>query len=363
MNRKVTVLINVLYYGLFLLLAYAGIHYALPMVMPFVLAFLIALLLRGPARWLSRRVNLPVRWLRLLLLVVFYVALFGLIALFGAQLLAWLGGFIRQLPMFYQNTILPAIDAFSVWVEELAAQFDASLVDSVDTAFNNLAAGLSTEISAFSSSAISAVTNLLVGMPGVIVNVVLMVVSSFYIASDYERITRAVVRCLPEKGRGTLLEVQRTLQRSLGIYLKSYALIFLLTWVELLVGLLLLRIPYAPLIAILIAVCDILPVLGTGTVLIPWAVIAAVLGNYPMALGVGALYLVITLIRNMVEPKLVGKQIGLHPLLTLIGMIVGLRLFGVLGLFGVPVALSILVQLHRGRQAAGAAQEAEGHTT
>ena len=125
------------------------------------------------------------------------------------------------------------------------------------------------------------VTNFLAGMPGAIVNVVLMVVSSFYLASDYERVTGTIVRHLPEKWRNLLFEVKRKLKQSFGSYLKSYSLIFVMTWGELLVGLLLLRIPFAPLIALLIAICDILPVLGTGTVLIPWAVIAAILGRYP----------------------------------------------------------------------------------
>lgn len=100
------------------------------------------------------------------------------------------------------------------------------------------------------------VTNILVDMPGVIVNVILMVVSSFYLTADYERVTGTLVRHLPAKSRTILFEIQRALKHSLGVYLKSYTLIFLLTWAELLLGLLLLRIPYAPLIALLIAVCD-----------------------------------------------------------------------------------------------------------
>ena len=361
-DPKVRLLINVLYYGVILALIYVGIKYALPVVMPFVLAFLIVLLLRGPARRLSARTKLPARWLRLLFLVAFYVVLFGLIVLFGAKLISWLGDFIQQMPTFYQNTIRPAIEAISGWVESVVGQFDPSLVASIDNAFEAMSSSLGTAVSSFSSSAVGVVTNFLAGMPGAIVNVVLMVVSSFYLASDYERVTGTIVRYLPEKWRNLLFEVKRKLKQSFGSYLKSYSLIFVMTWGELLVGLLLLRIPFAPLIALLIAICDILPVLGTGTVLIPWAVIAAILGRYPLAIGVGILYLVITVVRNMVEPKLVGKMIGLHPLLTLLGMIVGARLFGILGLFGVPVTLSILVQFRRSRQEeqAGADRPPEG---
>lgn len=350
MERKTKILINFLYYGLIAVLLYGAIKFALPVFMPFVLALLVVALLRNPVRRLGQKVALPARPLLLLALTVFYLVLFGLAFLFGAKLLSALGGFLTQLPTLYQTTILPAIESVSDWVEELAAQFDPSLVTSVNTAFNDMAAGLNERISSFSTSAIGYVTDFLVGMPSFIISVVLMVVSSFYLASDYDRISKTVAQYMPEKWKTVLAGVQSKFKRSLGIYLRSYTLIFLLTWIELLIGLFLLRIPYALVISVLIALCDIMPVLGTGTVLIPWAIVAAILGYYPMAIGVGVLYLVITIVRNTVEPRLVGKQIGLHPLLTLIGMVVGLHLFGILGLFGVPVSLSILVQFHNGRQ-------------
>ena len=95
------------------------------------------------------------------------------------------------------------------------------------------------------------------------------------------------------------------------------------------------------------AIFDILPILGTGGSLIPWAIIVAILGNPALAFGLLFLYVFILVVRNIIEPRIVGKQIGLHPLVTLVGMFIGLRLFGVIGLFGIPIALSILVNLDR----------------
>lgn len=119
----------------------------------------------------------------------------------------------------------------------------------------------------------------------------------------------------------------------------------LMTFAELAAGLLLLRIEGAFAIAFLIAVLDILPVLGTGTVLLPWAVIAFA-GGKRMGIGVIGLYLIITVVRNIVEPKLVGKQMGLSPVVMLPCMIVGLHFFGILGLFGVPLLASFLKKLY-----------------
>ena len=104
----------------------------------------------------------------------------------------------------------------------------------------------------------------------------------------------------------------------------------------------------APLLkASLIAVMDILPILGTGTVKIPWFVISFLLGDLVMGIKLAAIYVIVTVVRNYVEPKIVGAQLGLHPIITLAAMFIGLRLFGFLAMFGLPVAISFLWKQHQ----------------
>jgi len=122
------------------------------------------------------------------------------------------------------------------------------------------------------------------------------------------------------------------------------------------VAFLLLKVPYAVGVALIVSIIDILPILGTGLVLIPWAIIAAILGKVKMAVGVALLYIVMLVVRNIVEPKLVGQQMGLHPLATLISLFVGLQLFGIVGLFGFPITLSLILKLKKSNAAAKAAQ-------
>ena len=119
-----------------------------------------------------------------------------------------------------------------------------------------------------------------------------------------------------------------------------------ITFAELSVGLSIIRIENAVLIAFVISIFDILPVLGTGGIMIPWTIIAALQGNYSLALGLLIVYIIITIIRNILEPKIVGSQVGLHPLVTLMSLFVGAQLFGVLGLFGLPITLSLLKNLN-----------------
>ena len=133
---------------------------------------------------------------------------------------------------------------------------------------------------------------------------------------------------------------------TLFVCIRSYALIMSITFVELALGLTLIGVEHSLLIACLIAVFDILPVLGTGGIMIPWTIITAITGDHKLALGLLIVYLAITVIRNIIEPKIVGSQIGLHPVVTLVSMFVGAQLFGVLGLFGFPIGLSLLRHLN-----------------
>ena len=108
-----------------------------------------------------------------------------------------------------------------------------------------------------------------------------------------------------------------------------------------------LKVKNAFLLAIIIAFVDILPVLGAGTILIPWAVFSAFFGNVPQAVGLALLYVLIILIRNFCEPKIIGSQIGINPLFTLIAMFTGLRLFSVAGLFLFPVILIVVIKFYK----------------
>ena len=119
-----------------------------------------------------------------------------------------------------------------------------------------------------------------------------------------------------------------------------------ITFVELSIGLTLIGIKHAVAVALVVSIFDILPVLGTGGVMIPWTVLAALQGNYSLAVGLLVIYIVITVIRNIIEPKIVGSQLGLHPVVTLCSMFVGVQLFGVIGLFGFPIGLPLLRYLN-----------------
>ena len=201
-------------------------------------------------------------------------------------------------------------------------------------------------LTGMSGTLLQQVSGIAVNIPGMCFKLLLAVISTVFMELDFPQIMYFFEKIMPEKWKETVSAVKKGTFGTMGKCAAAYVFIFLMTFAELAAGLLLLQIEGAFAIAFLIAVLDILPVLGTGTVLLPWAVIAFAGGNARMGIGVMGLYLIITVVRNIVEPKLVGKQMGLSPVVMLPCMILGLHFFGILGLFGVPLLASFLKKLY-----------------
>lgn len=338
-------LIGAAYYGVIGIGIYVCLYFLAPPLLPFLFGFLIAWVLRRLITYLTEKLHIRHKVIAAFITAAFYILLLVILLLAGGQLLSVLKDLLPKLPDICRNQLFPMADACIEKIKLFLEQFDTSVAVQFDLWFDNLASNMMQTITSISASALKLISGVAAGTPGMILRIVLTVVSTFYFSLDYERISGFLLYLLPQKGHNILRTLKEKTFVSLKIFLRSYVLIFLLTFAELCTGFLIMQIPYAALLALLVAVVDIMPVLGTGLVLLPWAVIALIIGNFPIALGMLLLYIAMTIIRNIVEPKLVGKQIGLHPLATLISMFVGLQLFGLVGLFTFPVVLSILVQM------------------
>ena len=346
-EKQKKLLISIAYYGILILGIYLVIRFLVPPTTPFIIGLLVAWLLRRPTKLIIDKLRVPGKLGKLvaiLLAVAFYVLVIGVLVFVGTQVGSILGSIIPQLPDLVKNQILPLINRSVEIVKEELAQHDIAAAEQIDEWFKDLSSEVITMITSFSTSAVKVISSIAAEMPSFILKIVLTVISTFYFSVDFDRIIGFFRSLLPKKAVSLLNSLKLKGQKSLGVFIRSYILVFLLTCTELSLGFAVLGLPYPILIGVVIAIVDILPVLGTGLILLPWALICIIIGNYFLGIGLLVLYIAITVIRNIVEPKLVGNQIGLHPLATLISMFVGLQIFGLLGLFLFPVTLSILVQ-------------------
>ena len=282
--------------------------------------------------------------------IVFYTIVFIAAIAAAVQVISALENIVPQIPVIYSSRLLPFFRASVSNLEGHMQDFDPEVLEVFNKMIQQLFTYLEQLISSVSVFAVRFASGIITGLPSVILSVILTVVSTFFISLDFDRIIRYARGLLPRQTQETITQTVTTGVTSVRKILGSYILILIMSFLELSTGLLILKIPYAVGLALLIAVMDILPVLGTGLVLIPWSLVCVVLRNYPLALGIALLYVIMLVVRNVVEPKLVGSQMGLHPVVTLVSMFLGLELFGIAGLFGFPIALSLYIKLHAARK-------------
>lgn len=178
-------------------------------------------------------------------------------------------------------------------------------------------------------------------VPEAFIFLTVTLLACYYFSADDGRMGKAcgalILGLAPAALRDRVAPLGRRLRRLGRQYLRACLLLGLLTFTQTFIGLALLRVPYAFVLAILIAVVDFLPLLGTGIILIPWAAVSLLLGEVKLGVGLLALYAVTSVVRQVLEPKLIGEGLGLHPLLSLAAMYAGLRLFGVWGMILAPL--------------------------
>ena len=346
-EKKRKFIINILYFAIILAIVWVILEWGLSLIMPFIIAFLISWALQRPIRFLSEKLRVHKKILAIFLVLLFYCTIGLLIALLIIKSFSAVGELIASLPALYEAHINPLIGKIYDSLESSFIRLDPELMNALDTLIQDSAASIGEIISGLSMTVAGAVSGAASSLPGFLIRLLLMVISTFFISMDYDRLMGFILRQFNDRTQELFFQIKKYIIGTLFVCIRSYALIMSITFVELSIGLHILRIENAFLIALLIAVFDILPVLGTGGIMIPWAIITFLLGNYSLAIGLAVLYVVITIIRNILEPKIVGGNIGLHPVVTLISLFVGAQLFGVVGLFGFPIFLSLLVNLNK----------------
>jgi sporulation integral membrane protein YtvI len=345
-EKRKNFIINICYFSLIIAIVYIAIKYVLGLVLPFIVGFIVALLLKPVMHYISKKLHVNKKVVAVVVILLFYVAVGIFVSWIGVRLLNELKDIIIQLPEIYSGEIEPIIQEIFENAGKLTVERDPMLGQAIQDIEASLSQSVGSVVSKISSTVIEFISSLVSELPGLLLGIIFAIISSLFFVIDYNKITGYVTRLFPSQNRNLLTEI-KGFATGLGLkYVKAYAALMAVTFAELALGLSILRVDGAITIAALIAVIDILPVFGTGAVVVPWIIIELIKGNIPFAIGLAVLYLIITVVRNILEPKLVGKQIGLHPLVMLICMYVGLKIFGFIGLFALPVAVVIIKYLY-----------------
>lgn len=314
---------------------YVGLRWLLPWFLPFLLAFVLAAAIEPLVGRLCRK-GVKREIAAGLCVLIALAALTGVLWLLLHRTAAELRGLVQQLPELaasvsatlelWKDRLLAlckrAPAGMDVWLERALAALQEQLLQ--------FPASLSARLPAWLSAAAGAA-------PGALLFTVTAVIGFYFTSASYPSLLHAFARMLPEEALARARIMRRDLRRTLGRWVKAQLMLLLFTFAELTVAFLLLKTEYALLLALGIALIDALPVLGAGTVLLPWALYDFLTGATPQAIGLAVTYVAVTVLRNSIQPKLIGDQLGLPPLVSLASIYVGWKVCGVIGMLTFPI--------------------------
>lgn len=344
-EEKREFIIDVAYYSIILILAYLIIKYFLGVLFPFVLGFFIAFALRPLIKWVHKKTKVNNKLISLIILLLFYTLIGTGLFFMTIRLISMLKTLFEEFPEMFARNIQPIANQISEWFNSLATRINPEILEFFQQFDQNIIEQINNFVRNFSNSAISFLSNVVTKIPSFLLGFFFTIISSFLIALDYERITDFLNYQITGKNRRLMTGIQKNGVNIIANFFKAYGILLSLTFVETAIGLSLLRVDNAIGIAVIVAIVDILPVLGTGTILIPWAIVEIVNTRVTLGIGLLVLYAIITVIRQVLEPRVVGDSIGLYPLITLISMYLGTLYFGMIGLLAIPIIVTIFVKL------------------
>ena len=330
--------------ALTLALAWLGAKYLLPVFTPFLLGGVLALTAEPGVRFLSGRLRLPRAAAAGIGVGTVFATLVTLVTLLLGLLfrqIRTLAGILPQMEL----TVRAGLDSLQSWLMELAQRTSPGVRAVLQRNVAQIFSGGAELLDRFTGHALELAGSWLGRLPDSALGVGTAVLSAFLISAELPKIRSWLAAYLPQGRFSAVPEFFRRLRSTAGQWLIAQLKLVGITYLLLTAGFFLLRIEFAPVWALAVAVVDAFPILGTGTILVPWSLICLLQHDSPRALGLLGLYLTTALVRSGLEPKLVGRQLGLDPLLTLIALYTGFRLWGLLGMFLMPMLAITVISM------------------
>ncbi len=329
--------------GIAILAAIAGylfLRFVLPLILPFVIAFVIAYALQPAVRILSERTGIKRRIISAILVVL-------ALLLCGYTVFLIVGRLVNEVERFAYAVSVNSgryVEGFFDILDGVAAKLP--FIDAIGADLSDAVAGAVSSMVTEAASKLPGFIASIIGMlPSILLFTVILIMASYYFCADLEKGINDIKALMSPKVINAVSKFKERLTSSGLSYLRSCLVILVITFAELLVGFLMLDIPYAFMLAFIIAAVDMLPILGAGTALIPWAIWVWITGDSYTAIGLLLINLTVTIVRRFIEPRIIGSGIGLSPLTTLFAMYLGFKLFGFTGLFFSPLVAVIIVQM------------------
>lgn len=331
---------NLVIYGtIVLIITLLFFKYLFSVIIPFLTGFLAASFLHRPSRRISKFLGVPYRVAAVGVTVFSVSVLLGLAGVLIWQTLSEIGGFAKE-TLNGENMLLEnlsdvvsrignAISELPFFSDRTSMELKESIMQTFSEMIKNGFVSVASRFPMLASKLVSAI-------PQIFIFCVITVLSAVYFCMDFEKFYHFLQSRISTERWAAAVSAGETFKRTALQFLKSYSVLFLITFAGLFLGFTLLHEPYAFLFAFITAVVDGLPIFGMGIILFPLAVFRFMTGEIGYGIGLCSMYLVLTVLRQILEPKILGAGLGVHPLLMLFSMYIGLQWFGVGGMLIAP---------------------------
>ncbi|MBT2759481.1 sporulation integral membrane protein YtvI [Mesobacillus foraminis] len=323
--------------------AAALIIFLVPYSLPLIFAFLTAVLLEGMVQGLISKLHFK-RFQAVLAVFLGYVLLIGVI---GYNLISTIAqqavSLSQRTPTFvkdfYSSVILPLIGKWEFYSRSLPSEVILQINSTIEKNVNTL--------DSFLQSGVTSILNLLTAIPGFLIEMLIYMIALFLFSLELPRLKQKLELHMKSQTKEKVYLVARQLNKAGMGFIKAQVILSVITFVMAYSGLAILNAPYTGLLSLLIVIVDILPILGTGSVLVPWAIIALLQNNNFLGIGLIILFVVITVVRRVIEPKVYSTNLGISPLASLISIYIGFKLMGIVGVLLGPTVVIVYDTLRK----------------
>lgn len=345
MNYWNKVFKRILILAISVLAVYLGFKLAIFYV-PFLIAFVIAIALEPAIKWIMKKTKLKRKASSIMVFIVAFAILTGLIAWGVTALISEATNLMGNLNVY--------IEKGTIIVQNIIAQIDfqklqisSDMMQTIQSSALEILGAVSTWL----KGALTSILNGITAIPTIFIYIGITFLALYFMCTDRIYMLDQIEHHLPADWVKKIGHHVRDLSKTLGGYLKAQLILIVISFMISLVGLYIfhfagLNVAYPLLVALAIGFVDALPIFGSGTVMLPWAVISACTGDLALGIAIFALWIIMSVVRQLIEPKIVSGQIGIHPIFTLIAMYTGFKFMGVIGMLVGPIILIILKNIY-----------------
>ena len=328
-----------------IILIFIGIYISSKLVIfyiPFVVAFIISLIVEPAIRYLMKKTNLTRRLSSIIIFLIVFSIIIGSVTWGIISLVSESTNLLQMLNIY--------IDKAYTQIHDTISKMEITKISISSNVFNlmqDTSGEILFRISSWLTEFLTKLINIVTSIPTITIYTVITILSLYFICTDRIYILDLMEHHMPSKWVQKIAIHIKEITKNLGGYLKAEVTLILVSFIISVMGLYFLKIigmnvKYPLLFALAIAFVDALPILGAGTVMIPWAIISALNGDIKLGISIIVLWIIMSIVRQILEPKIVSKKIGIHPIFTLIAMYTGFKVIGVMGMLIGPIILIIL---------------------